>query len=37
MDPEQYPPVSALFRNEYPLYPRLFETDYQKSIFEVES
>jgi len=28
MEPEQYPPSPALFRNEDPLYPRLTGTDY---------
>jgi len=37
MGPEQYPPSPALVRNEIPPYPRLFGTDYQKSIFKVES
>ncbi len=37
MGPEQYPPSPALPRNETPPYPRLFATDYEKAILEVES
>ncbi len=37
MEPEQYPPISALVRNENPPYPRLTGTDYKKSIFKAES
>ncbi len=37
MGPEQYPPISALIRNENTLYPRLIGMDYQKFILKVES
>ena len=37
MDPERYPPIPAWNRNKIPPYPRLFVTDYQNSIFKVES
>jgi len=37
MDPEQYPPIPALSRNENPRCPRLSGTDYQKSMLQVEA
>ncbi len=37
MEPEQYPPISALIRNENLPYPRLIGTDYENSMFKVES